>query len=407
MADSEGSCIQVAVRVRPMNEKEERGNVLPIVNASEERKEITIVRGTGQRAIRHSYNFDHVFTGYTTQNEVFEPIESMIDSVMQGYEATVFAYGQTGTGKTHTMEGNLTIDEEKGVIPRAVESIFQRLGNSDKYSEFSVSASYLEIYNEEMTDLLVELPTAAAKKGGFAPGGKAAGETAPKLEMVEDTTKMVGGRTRGTFVKGLSEHAVTNASDVLRLITRAQERRQVQETNMNKTSSRSHCVFSLSVSSKSVTPEGDGVVESSGAPPPRARPLTTRPRPHPLSYRSPHAAAFGRPLPPHAFTRGLLRPAVARQAAPRRPSGLRVRQGRGQRRRLAGARAQEHQPVAAHARPRHLGAARVGEGGRQGRRGAARAVPRLEAHAAAAGVARRPLQDRHHRDALAVGARRR
>ena len=96
-------------------------------------------------------------------NLVVRPIESMIDSVMQGYEATVFAYGQTGTGKTHTMEGNLTIDEEKGVIPRAVESIFHRLGNSDKYSEFSVSASYLEIYNEEMTDLLVELPTAAAK----------------------------------------------------------------------------------------------------------------------------------------------------------------------------------------------------------------------------------------------------
>jgi len=267
MTESEGSSIQVAVRVRPMNDKEERGNVLPIVNASETRKEITIVRGTDKRATRHNYNFDHVFTGYTTQREVFEPVESMIDSVMQGYEATVFAYGQTGTGKTHTMEGNLSIDEEKGVIPRAVEAIFNRLSNTDKYTEFSVSASYLEIYNEEMTDLLVELPTAASKKGGFGPGGKAAGHKGDELVMVEDTTKMVGGRTRGTFVKGLSEHAVTNASDVLRLITRAQERRQVQETNMNKTSSRSHCVFSLSVSSKSVTPEGDGVVESSGAPP--------------------------------------------------------------------------------------------------------------------------------------------
>ena len=83
--------IQVAVRVRPMNEKEERGNVLPIVNASEERREVTIVRGAGNRAQKFSYSFDHVFTGYTTQCEVFQPIESMIDSVMQGFEATVRA----------------------------------------------------------------------------------------------------------------------------------------------------------------------------------------------------------------------------------------------------------------------------------------------------------------------------
>ena len=70
---------------------------------------------------------------------------------MKGYEATVFAYGQTGTGKTYTMEGDISADVQRGVIPRSCESIFEQLENSGKYSKFKVTVSYLEIYNEELS----------------------------------------------------------------------------------------------------------------------------------------------------------------------------------------------------------------------------------------------------------------
>tara|TARA_B100000795_G_C22711026_1_gene403543 strand:- start:17 stop:991 length:975 start_codon:yes stop_codon:yes gene_type:complete len=211
MSLDESCSIEVAVRVRPMNAREEEQGVLPIINASEERKEVTIVRGGGNRQTRQTYTFDHVFTGYTTQSEVFDPMQPMIDSVMQGYEATVFAYGQTGTGKTHTMEGDVMDPNEKGVIPRSVEAIFDRLGHKDKYSEFSVSASYLEIYNEELTDLLVELPV-TLKKAPVKP--PPAGDKTPrehKLEVVEDkgTVTKPG---RGMFVHGLSEHTVSQSA---------------------------------------------------------------------------------------------------------------------------------------------------------------------------------------------------
>ena len=208
MSMDESCSIEVAVRVRPMNAREEEQGVLPIINASEERKEVTIVRGSGNRQTRQTYTFDHVFTGYTTQSEVFDPMQPMIDSVMQGYEATVFAYGQTGTGKTHTMEGDVMDPNEKGVIPRSVEAIFDRLGHKDKYSEFSVSASYLEIYNEELTDLLVELPV-TLKKAPIKP--LPAGDKTPRehgLNVMEDKGTLTK-PGRGMFVQGLSEHTVS------------------------------------------------------------------------------------------------------------------------------------------------------------------------------------------------------
>ena len=207
----ESCSIEVAVRVRPMNGREEEQGVLPIINASEDRKEVTIVRGGGNRQTRQTYTFDHVFTGYTTQAEVFEPMQPMIDSVMQGYEATVFAYGQTGTGKTHTMEGEVMDAAEKGVIPRSVEAIFDRLSDTARYSEFSVSASYLEIYNEELTDLLVELPAAIKKVvKPIAPPRDDKATTTPRehgLSVMEDKGTLAK-PGRGMFVHGLSEHTV-------------------------------------------------------------------------------------------------------------------------------------------------------------------------------------------------------
>jgi hypothetical protein len=141
-----GAGVAIAVRLRPMNAKEEAGNALPVVTANSQRNDVTLIRGAGNRQCKQTYNFDAVFGSFSEQSDVFETIRPLVDDVLQGYEATVrrprassgrsrgarrdrdprcssqvFAYGQTGTGKTHTMEGDLRSDQQKGVIPRAVE----------------------------------------------------------------------------------------------------------------------------------------------------------------------------------------------------------------------------------------------------------------------------------------------
>jgi len=229
MAESSG--VQVVVRVRPLNSKEKQGNTVPIVSSSSQRNEVTLIRGLGPKSTKHTFTFDKVFNEFTSQQEVFEQtLAPLVTDVFKGFESTVFAYGQTGTGKTYTMEGEIDIPNEAGVIPRSCEAIFQRLTDS-RYSESSVRVSYLEIYNEELCDLLVDTAKAAA------------------LKICEDVSGKV-------VCYGLSEFPVTSTTEVLEILRHAQARRRVGETKMNKFSSRSHCLFSLSVTSKEVVDSG-------------------------------------------------------------------------------------------------------------------------------------------------------
>ena len=175
--------MQVVVRMRPLSEREKKGNTLPVVTASTEKKEIVVIRGAGNRQQRTTYNFDNVLGTQSSQEEVFQQtIQPVIPDVLGGFECTMFAYGQTGTGKTHTMEGTLNDPELQGVIPRAAEAIFESLGDG-RYRDSEVTASYLEIYNEELADLLVE-------------EGREM-----KLQICEDTKP----RGKGLFVQNLSE----------------------------------------------------------------------------------------------------------------------------------------------------------------------------------------------------------
>jgi kinesin family protein 11 len=154
---AEQSGIQVVVRLRPMSQRELKGNTLPVVTASTDKKEVTVIKGTGARTLRNTYGFDNVFTSFSTQKEVFDStLAPVISDVLGGYESTVFAYGQTGTGKTHTMEGDINSSENRGVIPRAAFDVFRRLAD-DSYVESKVTASFLEIYNEELGDLLCDV----------------------------------------------------------------------------------------------------------------------------------------------------------------------------------------------------------------------------------------------------------
>jgi len=229
------SAIQVVVRLRPINEREKMHGTLPVVTASSQDKTVTVVRGSGRRQARSSYAFDNVFSAFTTQEEVFDhTLRPILRDVMMGYESTVFAYGQTGTGKTHTMEGNLASPKQHGVIPRSARSIFETLSQPE-YKSHKVTVACLEIYNEELCDLF-------------------ASEEHRKTTKVE----IMEGKD-GICCRGQVQMVVKSAEDVLSLMRKAQDSRKIGETKMNKESSRSHCIFTLQVNAHKSLNDGNSL----------------------------------------------------------------------------------------------------------------------------------------------------
>lgn len=177
----------------------------------------------GRRSKDQTFGFDRVFDENTTQAEVYEATtRNLLDSVLDGYNATVFAYGATGCGKTHTITGTA---QQPGVIFLTMQELFERIGErtDDKVTE--VSLSYLEIYNETIRDLLV-------------PGGSKQG-----LMLREDANQAVS-------VAGLSSHHPQNVQEVMDMIVRGNEYRTMSPTEANATSSRSHAVLQINVSQK-------------------------------------------------------------------------------------------------------------------------------------------------------------
>ena len=165
----------------------------------------------------HTLNFDYVYDESSTQRIVYETTaKAVVDSSLKGYNATIFAYGQTGTGKTYTMEGFNSADE-RGIIPRSIEQIFRHIQTSvSPRMRFLVRASYLQIYNEVISDLLKPQRT--------------------NLLIRED-------KKRGVFVEGLSEWVVRSPAEIYGLMERGGAMRATGSTKMNELSSRSHAVF--------------------------------------------------------------------------------------------------------------------------------------------------------------------
>ena len=174
----------------------------------------------------HRFTFDEVFDIDSNQEEVYKvSAKPSVNSVLEGYNSTIFAYGQTGTGKTFTMEGFTydQYDESRGIIPRTIEDIFAYIeSNSNKDTKFIIRAAYLQIYNEMISDLLK--PNNPNKN----------------LNIREDKKK-------GLYVEHLSEWAVRSPSDIYSLLERGASCREVSNTNMNDVSSRSHAVFMIIV----------------------------------------------------------------------------------------------------------------------------------------------------------------
>ncbi|KAI9658959.1 MAG: kinesin-like protein Klp5 [Bathelium mastoideum] len=177
----------------------------------------------GKRVKDQTFGFDRVFDENTSQGDVYDATtKNLLDSVLDGYNATVFAYGATGCGKTHTITGTA---QQPGIIFLTMQELFERIQDVQQDKVTEISLSYLEIYNETIRDLLVQ--------GGGKTG----------LMLREDQNQAVS-------VAGLSSHHPQNVQEVMDMIVRGNEYRTMSPTEANATSSRSHAVLQINLSQK-------------------------------------------------------------------------------------------------------------------------------------------------------------
>lgn len=245
--DDKGKNIQVVVRCRPFNLAERKANAHSVVECDQTRKEVSVrTGGLADKSSRKTYTFDMVFGPSTKQIDLYRSIVCpILDEVIMGYNCTIFAYGQTGTGKTFTMEGERSPNEAytweedplAGIIPRTLHQIFETL--TDNGTEFSVKVSLLEIYNEELFDLL-----------------NPSSDVSERLQMFDDPRNK-----RGVIIKGLEEIAVHNKDEVYQILEKGAAKRTTAATLMNAYSSRSHSVFSVTIHMKETTIDGEELVK--------------------------------------------------------------------------------------------------------------------------------------------------
>ncbi|KAG3264485.1 kinesin-like protein KIF11 [Ictidomys tridecemlineatus] len=245
--EEKGRNIQVVVRCRPFNLAERKVNAHSVVECDHVRKEVSVrTGGLADKSSRKTYTFDMVFGASTKQIDVYRSVVCpILDEVIMGYNCTIFAYGQTGTGKTFTMEGErspngtYTWEEDPlaGIIPRTLHQIFEKL--TDNGTEFSVKVSLLEIYNEELFDLL-----------------NPSSDVSERLQMFDDPRNK-----RGVIIKGLEEITVHNKDEVYQILEKGAAKRTTAATLMNAYSSRSHSVFSVTIHMKETTIDGEELVK--------------------------------------------------------------------------------------------------------------------------------------------------
>ncbi|EJD06038.1 kinesin-domain-containing protein [Fomitiporia mediterranea MF3/22] len=265
--DGSDSHIQVVIRCRRRSEREiQEGS--PIIISTEgprgqnvtiETAAITSVLGIVTLPPTRTYPFDVVFGPEADQSMVYQDVvHPMLDEVLKGYNCTLFAYGQTGTGKTYTMQGDVSLTPlgnptaQAGMIPRALFKLFHQLESSG--CDYSVKISYVELYNEELRDLLAtDLSPPSGPVQPMSMGSQK--DIQSGLKIFDDSSK------RGVFIQGLEETPVKDFNDALALLAKGSQRRQIAATKFNDHSSRSHSVFSITVHSKETSTLGDDLLK--------------------------------------------------------------------------------------------------------------------------------------------------
>uniref|UniRef100_A0AAQ4QZC7 Kinesin-like protein n=1 Tax=Gasterosteus aculeatus aculeatus TaxID=481459 RepID=A0AAQ4QZC7_GASAC len=227
MADANTECnIKVLCRFRPLNKSEiiRRDKFIPIFQGED-----TVVLGG------KSYVFDQVFPTNTSQIQVYNTCaKQIVKDVLGGYNGTIFAYGQTSSGKTHTMEGNLHDPQGMGIIPRIAEDIFEHIFAMDENLEFHIKVGVYFHVGLLMNEF-VRFPLDTFM-------------TKTNLSVHED-------KYRVPYVKGCTERFVTSPEEVMDVIDEGKANRHVAVTNMNEHSSRSHSIFLINIKQENVETE--------------------------------------------------------------------------------------------------------------------------------------------------------
>ena len=214
-SSGKSECVKVAIRVRPMNKHEIEQKSTECVEVDTQNNTVSVSSNKGTK----TFQFDYVYPKETTQRDIYDQVAfPIVDSIFQGYNGTVFAYGQTGCGKTFTMMGIVDNPELKGIIPNAFSHIFGFIKTEGESKKFLVRCSFVEIYNEEVIDLLVN--------------------NSKKLDIREDPKK-------GTFVRDLTYITLKDTEDIQKCLDKGNKNRHVGATSMNDQSSRSHSLFTV------------------------------------------------------------------------------------------------------------------------------------------------------------------
>ncbi|KAK6907889.1 hypothetical protein I203_101890 [Kwoniella mangroviensis CBS 8507] len=224
-AETETEAVLVSVRVRPPNPVELRSDAGSVWTMPEHDPHLLkLAKGTEGTREDRDWIFDRILPPHSDNGKVYgTSARRHVRSAMEGYNAVIFAYGQTASGKTHTLSGS---SMEPGIIPLAISDLFSQI-RSTPDREFLLRASYLELYNETIIDLLSTVPGA-------------------ELHLSEGK--------KGVVINGLTEVAVRSEADVKKLLRSGEDRRKVGATDWNARSSRSHCVFRITIESRSRNP---------------------------------------------------------------------------------------------------------------------------------------------------------
>ena len=214
---SNAANVNVICRFRPMNDLEKTtGNEQVCIFTSQ----TSLQFNSSREKNTYRFNFDRIFPPSSSQEDIYSfGVKGIIDSVLDGYNGTVLAYGQTSSGKTYTMQGEMAREETQGIIPRMISHVFNFIYKNEG-TDFIIKVSMIEIYQEKIRDLF--------------------DTSRVNLNIREDSIK-------GIYVDGCSERYVGCPGDVLNLLELGSANRAQAATNMNEHSSRSHSIFILTI----------------------------------------------------------------------------------------------------------------------------------------------------------------